>query len=393
MCLSSIKYKTLVAKNRPFGMAENGRKFTQGSSKYLYGFNGKENDKDITSGDYDFGNRFLDSRLGRWFSTDFYMKSYPGITPYGFVGNNPITKIDIMGDYEVKANSDAKTKKQKTAQENSLNKIGKAYTKYLNGLEKGSKELNTLLTHSGFDNKEDLIAAWLKKGNGAVTLTFSTNEGDNGPKSHQTIDGSNFAHPDGSGGLAGSMAIYGGNAITYSKTLFGLSEYMANGSYVQKADKAADFNYAADAAAANLYIARITSHEVTHWGRDRKGWSPGIEDGLSPDLRPFDVAFDNPAVQYIYEAGQHWEYSAFQKRVSFNDVQYGFAVNVYYRCLAKSGCSLQKAPDGSNLRPGPSQISSINAGIKNYIIRNYNDVFQWTNKTNTGTFTMPEPIH
>jgi hypothetical protein len=68
-------------------------------------------------------------------------------------------------------------------------------------------------------------------------------------------------------------------------------------------------------------------------------------------------------------------------------------VNVFYRCLAKAGCSLQKAPDGHNLTPSPDQIRTIDAGIKNFIIGNYNNTFKWTNKENTGSFTGPEPTH
>ena len=60
----------ILLKNRPFGMAENGRKFTQGNSKYLYGFNGKENDKDISFGEQDYGMRIYDGRLGKFLSVD-----------------------------------------------------------------------------------------------------------------------------------------------------------------------------------------------------------------------------------------------------------------------------------------------------------------------------------
>lgn len=78
-------------------MAENGRKFTQGSSKYKYGFNGKENDKDAGEGIQDYGMRIYDSRLGRFLSVDPITKKYPELTPYQFASNRPIDGIDQDG--------------------------------------------------------------------------------------------------------------------------------------------------------------------------------------------------------------------------------------------------------------------------------------------------------
>jgi RHS repeat-associated protein len=64
---------------------------------YRYGFNGKENDKDISEGDLDFGARIYDSRLGRWLALDPLMKKYPNETPYFFSGGNPIFFQDADG--------------------------------------------------------------------------------------------------------------------------------------------------------------------------------------------------------------------------------------------------------------------------------------------------------
>ena len=54
---------------------------------------------------YDFGARMYDARLGRWLSLDPLGAKYPGNSPYGFVRNNPILKIDPDGktdfDYTV----------------------------------------------------------------------------------------------------------------------------------------------------------------------------------------------------------------------------------------------------------------------------------------------------
>ncbi len=73
-----------------------GRKFSAGTS-YRYGFNGKENDKDISEGGQDYGMRIYDARVGRFLSEDPITKKYPELTPYQFASNRPIDGIDLDG--------------------------------------------------------------------------------------------------------------------------------------------------------------------------------------------------------------------------------------------------------------------------------------------------------
>jgi RHS repeat-associated protein len=80
----------------PFGASMVGR--TISSSLYRYGFNGKEKDKENTSGTYDFGARILEVRLGRWLSMDPWARKYPDVSPYVFSLNNPILLTDKGGD-------------------------------------------------------------------------------------------------------------------------------------------------------------------------------------------------------------------------------------------------------------------------------------------------------
>jgi RHS repeat-associated protein len=75
-----------------FGAAMEGRSFS--ISSYRFGFNGKENDPEF-NGNYDFGARFLDVRLGRWLSTDPVTHSFQ--SPYTGFDNNPINLIDSIG--------------------------------------------------------------------------------------------------------------------------------------------------------------------------------------------------------------------------------------------------------------------------------------------------------
>jgi RHS repeat-associated protein len=68
------------------------------SNKYRYGFNGKENDKDISEGGQDYGMRIYDARLGKFLSVDPLASSFPYYTPYQFAGNTPLQAVDLDGE-------------------------------------------------------------------------------------------------------------------------------------------------------------------------------------------------------------------------------------------------------------------------------------------------------
>jgi RHS repeat-associated protein len=81
----------------PFGSQMPGRKFSQANSAYRYGFNGKENDKDINGGAVVFEARVYDSRLGKFFSTDPRESDYSWQSPYVYFMNSPLSILDIKG--------------------------------------------------------------------------------------------------------------------------------------------------------------------------------------------------------------------------------------------------------------------------------------------------------
>jgi RHS repeat-associated protein len=70
------------------------------SNSYRYGFNGKEKDDELKGigNSYDFGARMYDPRVGRWFAVDLKFKKYPDLSPYIYVGNNPIHFVDYDGN-------------------------------------------------------------------------------------------------------------------------------------------------------------------------------------------------------------------------------------------------------------------------------------------------------
>jgi RHS repeat-associated protein len=85
----------------PFGQVMPGR--NNNSESYRFGFNGMEKDDELkgNSNSYDFGARLYDSRLGRWLSKDPASRKYPGHSPFIYVRNNPVLRIDPNGEWDV----------------------------------------------------------------------------------------------------------------------------------------------------------------------------------------------------------------------------------------------------------------------------------------------------
>jgi len=72
----------------------------ENAGEYRYGFGGHEKDDEIKgSGNIvDMGDRWLDVRLGRTPKSDRKAYYYPDISPYAYVGNNPIRFTDPNGE-------------------------------------------------------------------------------------------------------------------------------------------------------------------------------------------------------------------------------------------------------------------------------------------------------
>ncbi len=81
----------------PFGLRMSGQHYTVPNinlvNKYLY--NGKEL-QDQTNY-YDYGFRQMDPQLGRWHVVDALAEMYLSTSPYAYVMNDPINRIDVMG--------------------------------------------------------------------------------------------------------------------------------------------------------------------------------------------------------------------------------------------------------------------------------------------------------
>jgi RHS repeat-associated protein len=80
-----------------FGMQMPGRQFSQ--DEYRYGFNGMEKDDELAGegNSYTTEWRQLDTRIGRWLSTDPASNNYHHLSPYHFANCNPIWFYEIDG--------------------------------------------------------------------------------------------------------------------------------------------------------------------------------------------------------------------------------------------------------------------------------------------------------
>ena len=78
----------------PFGMS-----FAEGTvtSSQPYKYNGKELDTDRGLNLYDYSARYMDPALGRFNTVDPMAEKYYSISPYAYVGNNPMKRIDPNG--------------------------------------------------------------------------------------------------------------------------------------------------------------------------------------------------------------------------------------------------------------------------------------------------------
>jgi RHS repeat-associated protein len=82
-----------------FGMLMPERSETFGSSGYRFGFQGQEQDAEVSGegNSYAFKYRIHDPRLGRFLSVDPLYKEYPYNSPYAFSENRVIDGIDLEG--------------------------------------------------------------------------------------------------------------------------------------------------------------------------------------------------------------------------------------------------------------------------------------------------------
>jgi len=75
------------------------RSYYAGAQGYRYGFNGKENDRDVKGdgNEIDYGMRIYDPRIAKFLSVDPLTAYYSGWTPFAYAMNRPIDGVDLDG--------------------------------------------------------------------------------------------------------------------------------------------------------------------------------------------------------------------------------------------------------------------------------------------------------
>jgi RHS repeat-associated protein len=81
----------------PFGMNLVGIE-KRGNPEDRFQYNGKEKQEGFGLNWADYGARFYDNALGRFFTKDRFAEKYYNFTPYQYGANNPIKYIDVNGD-------------------------------------------------------------------------------------------------------------------------------------------------------------------------------------------------------------------------------------------------------------------------------------------------------
>jgi RHS repeat-associated protein len=81
----------------PFGMVQKGYNNIVNGTAHPYGFGGKEENKELGLEWLDFHARNYDASLGRWMNVDPLADQRSWVSPYNYVQNNPISRIDPTG--------------------------------------------------------------------------------------------------------------------------------------------------------------------------------------------------------------------------------------------------------------------------------------------------------
>jgi RHS repeat-associated protein len=145
-----------------------------GTPQNKYKYNGKEEQRqEFSDGSglewLDFGHRMYDNQIGRFFTQDRMVDSFPSFSPYQYARNNPILYMDVMGDSAWKITNEWNDEMIGKYQEFAVNRIQQAYK---NG-EKVTCEDLALTTMIDFASQNGLP---LVVENGDYTLSAASND-------------------------------------------------------------------------------------------------------------------------------------------------------------------------------------------------------------------------
>jgi len=154
----------------PWGLELTGLGFQYGGvneNKYLY--NGKELIEENDLQYYDYGARMYDPVLGRWGVADPLADQREWVSPYNFVQNNPLNRIDPDGKFDWVINKANEIYWDENATSPATTKIGETYlSKSGTGIDEGTG--NTLIYNSDGTIRQGVRTL------GGVTVTASQSD-------------------------------------------------------------------------------------------------------------------------------------------------------------------------------------------------------------------------
>jgi RHS repeat-associated protein len=111
-----------------FGLGMAGLDFNApGSAEHRYTYNGKEEVPDFGLGWLDYGARHYQPDIGRWGGVDPLAHKRDWLTPYNFVQNSPLWRIDPDGAFDFVLNGQGNVYWDKNANSQATTKAGEKY--------------------------------------------------------------------------------------------------------------------------------------------------------------------------------------------------------------------------------------------------------------------------
>ncbi len=162
----------------PFGMS-----FAEGAvtSSQPYKYNGKELDTDRGLNLYDYSARYMDPALGRFNTVDPMAEKYYSISPYVYVGNNPLKRTDPTGtDWYTSIDGSATIWKKGSADIEGYKNIGANYTQNIDDHTTLTYTQNeaTSITYTGIE-EDNFVAQGTGTGCKIASDQMLANEGVN----------------------------------------------------------------------------------------------------------------------------------------------------------------------------------------------------------------------
>jgi RHS repeat-associated protein len=161
----------------PFGMEMEGTWAAQVGTENAYQYNGKELNDDLGLNLSDYGARWYDAALGRWWSADPLAEKYMPYSPYNYLLNNPMIFIDPNG-MQSEAYGRGLSGLAKEEREKSIRELEER-RKEERSQRKGKAMPTLWITNEGGVNTETLISAlneasniFAKNGYDKITYKF-----------------------------------------------------------------------------------------------------------------------------------------------------------------------------------------------------------------------------